>query len=509
MTTTAPSAPAGLDAAAITAIAQAIVTAGQMAGRKAYGGGRDPWEVGYRHDAPSGGPISVGYSHGPGGNLSFPGVDPAVFNAMVGPRGILGQLPTKPSVFTNPTYFMLTGVGADDGDEKSGVCDDAPTAGLMESGLLTSVFGRYERATKQIELNRLGQFNDRADPMDLYLVGSPIEESGIFLSGPGNPSAPADVLRNETARKFWELGVSLQRLISKQLWQGNPINNSAGGGYREMTGLDILIRENWMDAETGAPLPAAASDVKDFAYANATDNGTDLVNALTYIFYTRKDLAERSGVMPVRWVWAMRQELFYEITAIWPCAYLTYRCNVMGNPDANAQLIVNGDEQVRMRDAMREGRYLLIDGQRIEVVIDDGIEATYNTQNGNVVSGCMASSIYLLPMSVAGGTSSLFLEYFQYTNPAIDEALGQMVLARVEGAWLTVPKQTNFCIQWQTKIEPRLVLRTPWLAGRLDHVQVCPLQYTRSPFPDDPYYVGGGVESRPGPSYYTPWNVGA
>ena len=45
----------------------------------------------------------------------------------------------------------------------------------------------------------------------------------------------------------------------------------------------------------------------------------------------------------------------------------------------------------------------------------------------------------------------------------------------------------------------------PWLAARLQNVQYCPLQHTRQPFPDDPYFVDGGRTSRPGPSFYDIW----
>jgi hypothetical protein len=32
------------------------------------------------------------------------------------------------------------------------------------------------------------------------------------------------------------------------------------------------------------------------------------------------------GLNPVKWVIAMRETLFYELTEGWPCNYMTYRC---------------------------------------------------------------------------------------------------------------------------------------------------------------------------------------
>ena len=64
-----------------------------------------------------------------------------------------------------------------------------------------------------------------------------------------------------------------------------------------------------------------------------------------------------------------------------------------------------------------------------------------------------------------------------------------MILGRIEGAFLSWPRQTNQCVVWQTKVEPRLVLRTPWLAARLQNVVYCPTQHVRESFPADPYHV--------------------
>ncbi len=458
-------------------------------------------ETGYKHD-PGGSPITSGYSHGPGGNFSVPGVDPSVFHTVLGNKGILGMMPVTPAISTNPTYQVLTGVTADVGTEKEEVCDDAPTGGLAKSCVLTSVFGRYERQTQQIEINRLGQVNDRADPMDLSLVGSPIAQSGPFANGPGDPSIPGDMLRNETSRKFWELGVSLHRLISQQIWQGNPSNNAAGGGYKEVTGLDVLVNTGHTDAETGDACPSVDSQVRNFGYSRLEDNGSDLVSMFSNIYHILRELAVRTGVDPVNWVIAMRPTLFWVLTEIWPCAYLTYRCVV--NAASGERINIDGSEQTRMRDELRAGMYLLIDGVRVPVVLDDGIPEASNTTNANVASGNFASSIYFLPMSVLGGRSSLFMEHFDYGNPSITSAIGALGgdPYKVEGPWITTSKFRNWCVQWQTKTEPRIVLRTPWLAGRIDAVQYGTIQHEREPFPEDPYFVDGGLTSRAGPSLY-------
>lgn len=469
--------------------------------QKARQFGLAPILTGAKHDTLEN-PITSGFSHGPGGRLTYPGVNPILFNNSMGFTGILGQIPATPSVETNPTFISITGVTDDTGNEKDDVCDDAPVAGLMKGCMLTSVFGRYERSTPELELNRLGQRNDRADPLDLTLVGSPFENAGVFGNGPGNPRAPGDVLTNEVSRKFWELGMSFHRLLNRQIWAGSPANNSGAGGYKELTSLSVLVNTGHRDAETNVACPAMDSYVRDFNYGSISTSGANAVAAITDMWYQVNRIADMTGLAPVRWMFAMRSQAFYELSAVWPCAYLSYRCS----PSNGALEFIDSQDAIRFRDEMRAGRYLLIDGVRVGVVLDDTMpELDGNSSGGNFPRGCFSSDIYLIPMSVVGGRAVTYLEYFDFSNPSIDSALTNMVLARVEGAFITTVRQTNWCVQWQSKIEPRLILRTPQLAARLQHVVYCPIQHEREAFPDDPYFVNGGGTSRPGPSYYNLW----
>jgi hypothetical protein len=457
----------------------------------------------FKHDTAAS-PITTGYTHGPGGLLTFPGVDPVVFSTVMGADSIIGQIPTSPTLYMNPVYATITGVLDTTGSNKDGVCDNAPVAGLMKACYTTSIFGRYEMATPELEINRLGQRNDRADPMDLRLVNSPIAAGGPFMTA-GDVATPGDLFTNEVARKFWERNVAIHRLLAKQLWVGNPANNSAGGGYKEMTGLQLLVNTGYVDVETGTACPAVDSIVRSFGHVRVNTDANRTVAFFTNVYHQLKERARRAGVAPVRWAMAMRGSLFYELTAIWPCSYLSFRCNE--SIGANMQGNIDAQDAVRFRDEMRAGSYLLIDGERVEVLTDDGIPEGSNTTDASVPSGCFASDVYFLPMSIVGGQSVLFMEYFQYSNPAIQDALGQMVLGRIEGPWITWPRQTNLCVQWQSKIEPRLVLRTPWLAARIQDVNYCPIEHERQPFPTDPYFVDGGKTTRSGPSYYSLWQT--
>jgi len=457
--------------------------------------------LGLKHDSP-GAPTTIGYAHGPGGILAFPGVDPVLFHTVMGPYSLLGRLPAVGSPYMNPTYATLTGVTDSTGTEPDAICDPGPVAGALKSCITTAPFGRYKRQTAELELDRLGQRVDRADPMDLTLVGSPLAQAGVFGGGPGGLNTPSDLLANELSKRLWERNVTFHRLLARQLWAGNPANN-VGDAYREFPGLQTLVSTGYVDVQMGTACPAMDSYLSDFNYGriDVSPGADNIVAAVTDMYYQVKSIAERSGMFPVRWVMAMREQLFYELTSVWPCAYLTYRCQVQ----TGETVFIEGAEQVKLRDAMRAGRYLLIDGVNIEVVFDDGIPEDSNTTNGNVTSGCFASDIYLLPMSVVGGRSVLYLEYFEYNNPAVMDAFGKMVLGAVEGAFISWPVQTRGCFQIESKIEPRVILRTPQLAARLQNVQYCPVRHVRDAFPDDPYFYDGGRTSRPGPSLYAHW----
>lgn len=458
--------------------------------------------VALKHDT-TGTPGNV-YSHGPGGSLTYPGVDPVLFSSIMGADSIIGQIPTSPSLYTNPTYETITGVLDITGSEMNAVCDNAPTAGLMKGCITTSVFGRYERATPVIDVTRLGQRIDRADPIDLRLANSPMAMGGMFATAASVSPLPNDIFTNEVQRKFWERNVAMHRLMAKQVWIGNPATgNSAGGGYQEMTGIQLLVNTGYVDAVTGQACPSIDSYVVNASYARIDANATNTVARITDVYHQLKQRARRAGVDPVRWIMAMRSNLFYELSAIWPCAYLTFRCTTASTSTPE---MIDAQDAVRFRDEMRAGRYLLIDGERVEVQFDDGIpELDGNSSGGNFPKGCFSTDIYFLPMSIQGGTSVLFMEYFQYQNPSIQDALGQLVLGRIEGPWITWPRQTNMCVQWQSQIRPRMVLRTPWLAARIQNNVYCPIRHDPEPFPSDPYFVNGGLTTRSGPSYHSLW----
>ncbi len=471
--------------------------------------------AGYKHDA-TGTPTTV-YGHGPGGVFTFPGVDPQVFNTTIGVEsGLIGMLPKFSSVLTDPTFLTVTGVQADVGTEPVNVCDAAIEAGLVKTCKTTAPFGRFRRQTREIYLDRIGQRVDNSDPMNLNLMN--------MYAGPGPgqdpvfhpmlaPTGPSGVLLSEMTKLFLEFGVSSNRALAQMLFTGNPTNNTAGNGYREFPGFDQLITTGYVDIENGVACPSLDSDIKDFNFRNVdgSDLGisdSDIVVTLSYLYRFIRTNARKMGLSPATWVASMREELFWELTASWACQYMTDRCRVGNN--AQDRLIVDANEALRFRDQMREGSFILIDGVRVPVVFDDGITELNDTTSANLNAGEFSSDIYFIPLTVMGGTPVTFMQYFEHGNPQIAEMLnqgrlGNQVFTTNAGAWIWTVERSRLCLFWEGKVEPRLLLRTPQLAGRLQNVKYVPLQHTRQPFPADPYFVDGGITTRTGPSYFVPW----
>jgi hypothetical protein len=465
---------------------------------------------------------SIPYLHGPNGLWSYPGLERPVISTRVKPRGLAGLLPARPNNAMNPLYPYLTGFTDPAETQPVGVCDDPPTAGQMKNCFQTAVFGRVSYQTRVMEITRLGQVINRGEFTDLMLMNDPLGNAGGNPTGltiPGQ-SPGALSLVNEASARFAEVGVKFQNKLMRMLWDGNPANNTAGGGYKEFPGLDRLIGTGKVDAVTGTTCPSLDSLVVNMNYKKVSDNtgNNTVINVLTYTYRMLRNLASRTGLDPVQWVFVMRETLFYELTAAWPCTYLTYRCMFPGQTATGASndLVVDASDAIAMRDGMRAGNYLVIDGIRVPVVLDDALDEETSGDTSSIDPTCFASDIKILPLSVQGNKSVLFWEYFAWNGPnaALNPAVASFMPMVNNFFWSDggqyiwhMKPPTMWCVQWAGLIEPRIILLTPHLAANIQNVQYCPLMHPRDAFPDDPYFVNGGATSRDtSPSWYRSWS---
>jgi len=441
---------------------------------------------------------------GPNGIFSNFGLDDVVVNASLSPKGISGLIPAVGTVYTNPVYPFLTGFESDGDDEVDGVCDDAP-GGVIEICHQTAQFGRVARGSQEMEINQLMQILNGNLNTELRLLGDVIGEGHQLLTSEANQSG--QWLRSVIQTQMVIIGIEFQRWLTPTVWTGDPANNSTGGGYREFPGLDILISTGKVDAFTGVACAALDSDVKDFNYEPVDSAVYDIVEYVSMMEFYLRHVASRAGLDPTEWVIAMRPELFFELTAVWPCRYLTHRCSDIASTQV---AVLNDDTNVRMRDEMRNGNFLTVNGRQIPVVTDDGIYENNAATSARLVPGEFSSDIYFLPIR-AKGMPVLYWEYLDYSRAMAD--LTSMLQSKGRfwvtdgGRYMWTMQDLNYCFKFQGKLEPRVVLRTPHLAGRIQNVKYSPLQHLRSWNPDSPYFKKGGTEEYDTPpDFYSEWN---
>lgn len=455
------------------------------------------------------------YVHGPGGLFGVRGLEREVISTHTQITGSLGEsLPIRPSIDTNPLFPYITGFIRSDTQEKNLVCENPEEAGNFKTCIQTTVFGRKEFKTRQAEINRIGQRINRGEFFDLDIVNSPLVDqmAGLMQGFFGLRNQSAVLAGREMVMRLVEVGVAFQRWYCPTVYTGNPANSSAGGGYKEFPGLQLLVSRTKVDALTGAACPSLYSDVKNFSYRQVSSNDDpNIVRTLTTMYRTLRRKAEQQNMAPVDLRIVMREPLFYELTRVWPCQYNTDGCAV-GQTKGQE---VNMNDAVRFRDDMRNNNYLLIDGRRVQVILDDCIMEENRADNGTIPIGGFSSDIYILPFSIRGGTfQTLFWQYYDYRNDVLPDATAARAAPTFfwsdSGTFLWGLKAPdNWCVEVISKTEPRLVLRTPQLAGRLQNVVYVPLQHTDDPLPSQDYWLNGGVATgRPFPSPFSEWNLG-
>lgn len=471
----------------------------------------------------AGAPIGP-YVHGPGGLFGVRGLKQGIISVFTQITGSLGEVipigATSANAMENdinPLFPYIVDFNRSDQKEKNAICDNPAEAGGMSVCIQTTQFGRKEFKTRQVEINKIGQSINRGEFFDLQLLNSPLvnQMGGLMASSFGLSNQTAALAGREMLMRFLEVGVAYQRWFCPQVYTGNPSNNSAGGGYKEFPGLDLLISTTKIDALSGAACPGLRSDIKDFAYKNVTTTtgNSGIVYIFQQLFHTLQNRARQNNLGPVEWAIVMRSDLFYAITAVWPYQYNTDLA-AFTTASGGSVSIANGFA-VTQRDDMRAGQYLLIDGIRYRVILDDCIaELNNSTSSSKDAAGCFSSDIYIVPLTARGGTlRTLYWEYYDYgkgTMPAVSDARANPFFWSDNGVFLWHLKAPdNWCVEAISKVEPRLILLTPQLAGRLTNVQYCPLQHVNDPLPSSPYHVTGGNNSGyPMPSPYSAWNLG-
>jgi hypothetical protein len=428
------------------------------------------------------------------GLFSRPGVRPERFSALMRPRSMARLLRPQKSVYENEIIEILTGQTTGSGNNATDWCAPGPLAGALKTCAQTYPFGRFKMNTRVVPLQEVGQRVNRAD-LDAIILNSPM---------PDNPLVPDIAYRfprgqqDQLALEFFNLGIEMERQLEKELWQG-VVGTDSGirGWWKDMNSLSSLVKTGYADAyANGNPAcPAADSTIVSWnADVAATVSGRSIVTAFSDLWYAMMDLAESVGMGDVEFGFFLRKEQFRALTQTWACTYLTSRC---ASSNAGQPILVTGEEQTRLREAMQNGRYLLIDGVEVPVYFTDGIPLE---QLGGGAAKVLRSDAFLLPIRW-NGRDLIRLEYKDMGNEDA-QVLANMVYTSAmflnNGMYLLTKNEKEGCIEFSLSSKMRLILEAPFLAARIDDISFTYQAPTRSADPGVTFngYVNGGVSYR-------------
>lgn len=446
---------------------------------------------------------------GANGLFNTPGLDPSITTTYIPPVGVEGYLESaghvRTSQYTNPVFGIITGQSASTGFEPTAPCDEnVPVAGSLRLCQQVWPFGEMTMKSQVIRMDNMGELINRGSPVDLNLLNNPFNtEVATQLT----QQTPESMFRSTTAKLTLELANDFKRRYAGMVWTGNPTNTSgSSGGYIEYSGLNKIVNTGYQDAISGTSCNAADSLVLNYGNAIVQNNAVTIVRNFVEATRDRRLLAEQIQFGTVVHAWVMRRQLFLALTEVWPCAYYTYRCYA-SSPTNNATAFVDTNTQVAMRDAMRAGQYLLIDGTQVPVIIDNTMEEL------NVGAGNFQSSAYLVPLAAPGQFSDTggmlsYMEYFDYRGPyGMQSALGSMApdqIYKVSGDGrfvMMLLSPQSFCRQILMRTRKRFIMRTPFLAARIDNIRYNVYIHERDPQPNTSFWYDGGNSSFGGQSF--------
>jgi hypothetical protein len=425
--------------------------------------------------------------HGIGGLLSRPGARPEMWSALSRARTLTRYLPFYRSEYEDQIHELFTGQLDMVGSNGADFCAEAPTPGKLKVCQVSIPYGKLAISTDKITMQTVGLFKNRADtPRTLLNSGEADNRFVPEVLG----QFPLDT-RDVGAVANYRAGVAFERLIGEIEIVGDPSKSPSAtkiGAIREFRGLDGFIKTGYTDVD-GVTCPALDSAVINFnANVGATASDTrDIVEVVTDMYVGLNDIARQVGI-DMMGAFVMHPYLFYALTDTWACSYVTSRCEfTSGN---NNRLVVNGTDINSLRIDMLNGQYLLVNGIQVPVILADGIPDGANGNNS------YTQDLYFVPL-IANGRDTLYYEYVDMDNEYV-RSLQAMTRADEyfvlnEGLYGVSRSFSNGCLSWQYSAMTRMVLDTPFLAGRVDNITFTYLVPSRSPYPGRSLYVDGGV----------------
>lgn len=428
--------------------------------------------------------------HGASGLFNIP-VEQEIVNAFLRPMGIGSVLPLLPTVDENPLFGAISGYQKDGSARITEPCQDAPS-GYMKGCTITAQFGLTRKDSEEIDIYKTIRKINRGDFTDLTLMGEVLGMSGLEPSG----LSQNEILNIVTMSEMVKTAVLAEQELVVDMWQGTI-------GTGAFPGLDSQIATGIVDAKTNTACPSLDSDVKDFGYSKIDGTDKDIVEYVSVMHWYLNHIARRTGLAPTQWIIATHPDIWFDLTAIWACRYLTNRCTDAS--DTNVA-VVNDETNTRVRDAMRDGMFLWVNGRKIPVVLDDGI-IEKDDDNQNIDAGEFATHLYFVPVRVRGSFPATYRQYLDYSRaaPEVENLNNTEMFWSDNGVYSWAVEAMKWCVKYSLRSEQRIVLRTPHLAGKIQNIKFAPLQHLRSPLIGNDYNKDGGVSFRSSDTLYSVW----
>lgn len=450
--------------------------------------------AGAKHDTSSATP-SAQALHGPfpGDNTKFgpfsgAGVRPGMIGTLARANTIMRAIPFRQSLNYNELYEIMTGVTDATGTNSTSACATAPKAGDLKVMRQVMNFGIIQMGTKVDDVTQAGMRKDYAD-VDRMLWNTAVGESPLI---PQVPGVDGDgLLQSRLRSSFYTLGVGIERAASQVAWVGSAgtEDNTYLGVARQWAGLENQVKTGYTDSVTGLAAQAVDSAIFNFNAA-ITGASSAFVTSLTDLVYSLIARAEALQIPDVRWALVMRPELFREAAKQVAADLPTYVSGGASTSPMNRE----GEAVYRNFVSMFNNNYLTIEGQNIEVILDNTIPRQTLGNNS------YKSNIYMLPLSGLG-QSLLYAQYFDMGNPVAEELVNGFGIegeSRVVngGLYRVFKRVTKGCVEYDVFARLRVILEAPFLAGRLDNVWYTSSIKGRDPIPGMSYAVNGGVTYR-------------
>lgn len=418
-----------------------------------------------------------------------------LINAVVGASGIEQKLVWRGTDVQHNIIEMLTLLDST-GFAQSTVCGDCgkPQYKICHQ---VSCFARICQSTDTFQADALGLKKTSNNPMRV-LFGNVTAPDGTVLLKMGQQIDDLFLLQLGIA------GYDLRGRVAYEIWNGT---GGTAGGYTSMTSLPTLINTGYGDA-TVYGVACDALDSLIISYGSNQVGATGAPSLYQYLARVVRGLAYRARAGGFQWetanvIIAISHQLVDCFFDAFACQYGQV-CNNTDQPTQN-----NSMEVARLRDQMRDGMFVTIDGRRYQVVVDPFIPYHQHSA-GNTTLNC--SDIYVLTTRI-NGREVLWGEYQDFRKTLGNEIawfqknFGGATWSVIDnGRYLMWPTASNgICFDARLLVKPRLVAQMPWLSGRL--TDVCCAQIAGYPDPtlgDGLYTVDGGVEDTPVQSLYGP-----